>query len=179
MTTVSIIRPFSDKDASQLAQVFHLSVNQGSSSHYNEQQRAAWSPKIRSEQIWLERLAGTYTWVAEIEQKVIGFINLKRVSGFDFAKSVESAKSNGGIVLSAEIDCLFVHPDYTGVGAASNLYQVLEAKALSIGLVQLTVEASYLAKPFFERFGFHATRQNSHQRGEQVLVNFSMSKALV
>ncbi|MGS0681802.1 GNAT family N-acetyltransferase [Shewanella sp. 125m-7] len=189
------VRPFTNDDVSQLAQVFHLSINLGTGSHYNEQQRAVWSPTIRSDEAWLERLAGTLTWVAEIERQVVAFINLKNVRAYNLGSilddsaeidsSLEVVDKPGANLasnkapLTAEVDCLFVHPDFSGTGIASALYQTLEAQALDLDLVQLTVEASYLAKPFFERFGFHTKCQNSHQRGEQVLVNFSMTKDLI
>ncbi|MCL1145334.1 GNAT family N-acetyltransferase [Shewanella marinintestina] len=165
------IRPFLAKDVSQLAQVFHLSITLGASEYYNEQQRAVWSPRLRSDDIWLDRLRGTFTWVAVCEQQIVGFINLKG--------GEQAQKQFTDFLLTAEIDCLFTHPDFVGQGVASALYTELEAKARCLNITQLTVEASYLAKLFFERVGFDCTRQNQHQREGQMLVNFSMVKSLL
>lgn len=172
-----IVRHFTYGDVEQLAKVFHLSINQGTSSHYSEEERAVWSPNLRSNEYWLTRLSGTKTWVAECDLCIVGFINLK---------SDEAMKDDliaGGLREDdwkiAEVDCLFTHPDYMGTGVASELYRILEKHARTLRLSSLTVEASYLAKPFFEKFGFLVQRKNSHPRDGQLLVNFSMFKELI
>ncbi|GIU09674.1 MULTISPECIES: GNAT family N-acetyltransferase [unclassified Shewanella] len=170
------VRPFAVKDVTELAQVFHLSINQGAASHYSEMQRKVWSPNLRSDEVWLERLSGTLTWVAETSCGIIGFINLKKPSDVDCDSDI--AQAIAGSLAEAEVDCLFTHPEFVGMGVAKALYAELENKALTLGIKLLTVQASYLAKPVFERFGFETITQNSHNKGDQVLVNFSMIKQL-
>ena len=170
MTNVCRVRLFANTDVGQLAKVFHLSINQGAASHYSTVERAVWSPALRSDDDWQLRLAPTVTWVAEIGQVISGFINLKSAEA--------RASHDAGLVLSAEIDCLFTHPDFAGKGVASQLYQQLEEYALTQKIAELTVEASYLAKIFFEKKGFQVLSKNDNQRSGQVLVNFSMRKML-
>ncbi|HCE53297.1 MAG TPA: GNAT family N-acetyltransferase, partial [Shewanella baltica] len=105
----------------------------------------------------------------------VGFINLKIGADSD----VEAA---------AEVECLFVHPEYARSGVATSLYFALFEEVKILALKRLTVEASYLARPFFEKQGFRSIRRNEHKRflnasdkaqGQaQVLVNFSMTLAL-
>ena len=164
------VRLFTKADVGQLANVFHLSITQAAASHYSEEERAVWSPALRSDDDWLLRLAQTVTWVAEEEGIISGFINLK--------PTIETLDSEGKFILSAEVDCLFTHPSFVGKGVASQLYQCLEQHAISQQISELTVEASYLAKPFFEKQGYRLLSKNEHSRADQVLVNFSMRKKL-
>lgn len=172
------VRPFVINDVTELAQVFHLSIKQGAASHYSEQERAVWSPNLRSDEVWLERLSGTLTWVAEANQRIIGFINLKKPSDLNGDSHIDIEQATAGFLTQAEVDCLFTHPEFVGMGVAKALYLELEKKALTLGVKQLAVQASYLAKPVFERFAFQTIKQNSHNKGDQVLVNFSMVKPL-
>ncbi|MEZ9821110.1 GNAT family N-acetyltransferase [Shewanella sp. 10N.286.45.A1] len=164
------VRLLTKADVGQLAEVFHLSITQAAASHYSEEERAVWSPALRSDDEWLLRLAPTVTWVAEEEAFISGFINLK--------PTIETLGSDGEPVLSAEVDCLFTHPSFVGKGVASQLYQCLEQYAIAQQISELTVEASYLAKPFFEKQGYRVLSKNEHSRADQVLVNFSMRKTL-
>ncbi len=170
MTKDCLVRLFTKADVGQLANVFHLSITQAAASHYSEEERAVWSPALRSDDDWLLRLAPTVTWVAEEGGLISGFINLKPI--------VETLGSGGEPLLSAEVDCLFTHPNFVGKGVASRLYQCLEDHALAEKVAELTVEASYLAKPFFEKQGYRVLSKNEHSRADQVLVNFSMRKKL-
>ncbi|GIU34695.1 GNAT family N-acetyltransferase [Shewanella schlegeliana] len=172
-----IVRPFTCGDVEQVAKVFHLSINQGASSHYSEAERAVWSPNLRSNEYWLTRLSGTKTWVAECDLCVVGFINLKSDDLITDDLIAGDLKKRGRQI--AEVDCLFTLPDYIGIGVASELYRTLEKHARALRLTSLTVEASYLAKPFFEKFEFQVKRKNSHPRDGQKLVNFSMFKELI
>jgi len=74
------IRLFTPSDVSQLAAIFEASVMQGSGEFYSFAERSAWAyieGEIRSEHYWLERLKGTTIWVAEADNMLVGFINLK------------------------------------------------------------------------------------------------------
>ena len=74
------IRLFTPSDVSQLAAIFEASVMQGSGEFYSFAERSAWAyieGETRSESYWLERLQGTTIWVAETDNMLVGFINLK------------------------------------------------------------------------------------------------------
>lgn len=169
METVSV-RFFTEQDVDQLAILFHLSITEGASSHYSTDERAVWSQAPRSHQDWLARLQPTTTWVAVEGDIIVGFINLKSAT----LKPLDSAKEG----LMADIDCLFSHPDFTRRGIATALYDYLEEFAVMQHVKELTVEASYLAKPFFEKQGYKVLSKNEHPRAGQILINFSMSKIL-
>ncbi|MGL4713770.1 MAG: GNAT family N-acetyltransferase, partial [Shewanella sp.] len=129
----------------------------------------------RSEDYWLKRLKGTTIWVAEADNMLVGFINLK----VSVDNNVEAA---------AEVECLFVHPEYARSGVATSLYLALFEEVKMLALKRLMVEASYQARPFFEKQGFRSIRRNEHKRfvnaadkaqdQAQVLVNFSMTLVL-
>ncbi|MGL4838205.1 MAG: GNAT family N-acetyltransferase [Shewanella sp.] len=179
------IRLFSSKDVTELASVFNASVMEGAQEYYSLTERLAWVQhrgEPRSEAYWLAKLADTLTWVAEEDNKLVGFINLKPIN----LQTPSLTLGSEGQV--AQIDCLFVHPDYGRAGVATLLYLALLEEAKRRGLKKLTVEASYQARPFFEKQGFHCIRRNEHRRyltaadeqqnKPQLLVNFSLLLSL-
>ncbi len=76
------------------------------------------------------------------------------------------------------IDCTYTHPDFQGKGVASSLYDYLLMQAKQAGIKRLYVEASFIAKPFFEHRGFSVVKKNEVQRKGVSLVNFSMENPL-
>lgn len=102
---------------------------------------------------WGERRASRPTWVAEVDGRVVGFIDLE---------------SDG------HLDMLYVAADFQGRGVATALLDhVLEA-AKARGLARVFTEASLTAKPFFERRGFGVLRPQTVERHGQSLTNFQM-----
>lgn len=96
-------------------------------------------------------------FIAIIENRVAGFIELDA---------------------DGHIDCTYTHPDFQGKGVASALYKHLLAEARRRNIKRLYVEASLIAKPFFEHRGFSVVKKNAIQRNGVFLVNFSMEKYL-
>ncbi|QSX39755.1 GNAT family N-acetyltransferase [Shewanella cyperi] len=157
--TIKVIEA-DEEHLGQIAELFHAAA-EGAGEHYSQAERQAWSPELRSLAVWQARLAPTKVWVAVEDEAVLGFINLlPRGAG------------------EGEIDCLFTHPGAGRRGIASALYQVLATEARDRGLQCLRVEASFYAKPFFEKQGFKVLSRNEHSRGGETLVNFSMTLAL-
>jgi putative acetyltransferase len=76
------------------------------------------------------------------------------------------------------IDMLYVDPDHAGQGAGGALIDALTRLAAARGAKRLTVEASEVAKPLFERQGFRAERRNLVRVGDQWLPNTTMTKTL-
>ncbi|MCH1931576.1 GNAT family N-acetyltransferase [Shewanella acanthi] len=172
------VRLFSPQDVSQVAAVFDASV-MGSQEYYSLTERLAWVQHkggARSEAYWLAKLEDTTTFVAEADGKLVGFINLRLCPEHEFD------------CLVGEVDCLFVHPDYSRAGVATQLYLALLEAAKNRSVKRLTVEASYQARPFFEKQGFNLLRRNELRRyitpedkmqdKAQVLVNFSLMLSL-
>ena len=88
-----------------------------------------------------------------IEDEVAGFIELE---------------SDG------HIDCTYVLPKYQQIGVATLLIQHVFSLAKKLGLKKLYVEASFVAKPLFEKFGFIVKRKNEVIKDGVVLINYSM-----
>ncbi|MEZ5537052.1 MAG: GNAT family N-acetyltransferase [Thiolinea sp.] len=120
--------------------------------------KAAWAPAPVDYGYWSERLSVKKPFVAIIDHRVAGFIELE-ADGY--------------------IDCTYTHPDFQGRGVVSGLYAYLLAEAQRRGLQRLYVEASLVAKPFFEHRGFSVISKNEVQRHGVSLVNFLMERYLV
>jgi len=140
--------------ASAIAELFTLAVHAIDEAIYNQAQKAAWAPKPVDVAQWQKRLAQTQPFVLLIEQQVAGFMELEQ---------------------HGHIDCAYVHPTYQRQGVASALFEQVRQVATRKQLTQLTVEASLVATPFFEKLGFTVTNQNKVVRKSLVLINNSMS----
>lgn len=150
------IQTYKNEWARDIADLFFQSVHAIDPSVYTREQKEAWAPTPDYER-WSERLARKRPFVAMIENHIVGFIELDT---------------------DGHIDCTYTHPDFQGIGVASSLYEYLFVKAKEAGIKSLYVEASLIAKPFFEHRGFSVVKKNEVQRNGVTLVNFSMEKHL-
>ena len=139
--------------ADQIAELFHQAVHAIDNSVYSEQQKIAWAPATIDYQKWRKRLANKQPYVAIIDKQVAGFIELD---------------SDG------HIDCTYVLPKFQGLGVASALFNHLKVAARKKGITELYVEASLVAKPVFEKFGFILEKENAVIRANTRLTNYSM-----
>lgn len=151
------IQNFSEQWAKEIADLFYASVHAIDESIYTHEQKSAWAPAPIDYAFWAARLKTKQPFVALVEKRVAGFIELDA---------------------DGHIDCTYTHPDFQGMGVASKLYEHLLAEAISRNIKRLYVEASIIAKPFFEHRGFSVFRKNEVQRNGVSLVNFSMEKNL-
>ena len=151
------IQTYSSERAREIADLFHQSVHAIDPSVYSPELKEAWAPTPVNYERWSERLNEKKPFIAVIENRVAGFIELDA----------------GG-----HIDCTYTHPDFQGKGIASSLYEHLLEEAKSINIKRLYVEASLIAKPFFEHRGFSVVKKNEVQRNGASLVNFTMEKQL-
>jgi len=151
------IQIYSANKAREIADLFHQSVHAIDSSIYTSEQKEAWAPTPVDYEHWLERLNSKKPFLALIGSRVAGFIELDT---------------------DGHIDCTYTHPDFHGKGVASALYEYLLEEAKSRKFKYLYVEASLIAKPFFEHRGFSVVKKNNLQRNGESLVNFSMEMYL-
>lgn len=151
------IQPYTEEWASDIADIFYQSVHAIDPKVYTKEQKEVWAPSPIDYQLWSERLRIKKPFIAIIDNQVAGFIELDD---------------------DGHIDCTYTHPDFQGQGVASSLYDALLKKAREKGLKRLYVEASLIAKPFFERRGFIIVKQNEIQRKGVTLINFQMEKNL-
>ena len=152
------ITHYENRYASQVVACFLNSVQMISDAFYNQDQCNAWSASAADMPWWQERLINKQPYLAIQSGVLAGFIELD---------------ANG------HIDGLYVHPVYQRQHVATALYQYAENTALAKHMPRLFVEASYVAKPFFEKQGFVILRKNENIRGGQMLLNFFMEKILV
>lgn len=155
--TETIVRKFRDTDAAPAAQIFYDAVHIGAKEFYDEDQRNAWAPKIPDTDVWCKRLKSQTTYIAERDGVVVGYMTLDD-QGY--------------------IDLTFVAPQFAGKGIARKLYEIVEKDALDRGITHLTSNASYLARPFFERQNWLVLKQQIIERGDVTLANFVMEKYL-
>lgn len=74
------------------------------------------------------------------------------------------------------IDCTYVYPQFQRTGVARLLYDALETKARQQKIQHLYVEASIVARPFFEGRGFSFVKENCVSRNGESFTNFTLEK---
>jgi putative acetyltransferase len=153
------IRPYGQRDARDLADVFFRSVRQAARSDYTAAQVRAWLPERPSPALMHQRAGdGRMVMVAADERdRVIGYIDLEK---------------------SGHIDHLFCAPEAVGQGVASRLYDAAEAAARTQGIGRLYVEASEPARRMFERKGFTVLARQDLIRHGVAIHNYQMEKRL-
>ncbi|HZZ61897.1 MAG TPA: GNAT family N-acetyltransferase [Roseiarcus sp.] len=155
MSEVSL-RPYAPADARRCVEIFRSSIEE-LADDYDAEQREAWASAADDAEAFAARLEGALTLIAVIDGAAAGFASLK---GAD------------------EIDMLYVDPDFAGLGAGKALVDALTKLAAARGAKSLTVEASEVAKPLFEKQGFAAQRRNLVRVGDEWLANTTMTKSL-
>ena len=153
------IREYRPSDAAQLASIFYRSVREVACRFYSAAQVEAWAPSVGDPSGW-NTLASD------------GRITIVAVNEADLPVAFGNIERNG------HVDHLFSSPEAVGTGAASAIYNQLEAAAVSLGLARLYVEASECAFPFFERKGFKKIRRNDFEKRGVPIHNYSMEKLL-
>ncbi len=151
------IRNYRQSDAEPIADLFREAVHSLSSEYYSRRQRQAWAPIPPDYNHWRQRLRQSRPLVATIDGQVAGFIELEA---------------------SGHIDCLYVRPSYQRRGVARRLAERVISLAAERGLALLWVEASIVARPLFAALGFQQYRSNRVLRSGEVLVNYSMRRAV-
>ncbi|GAA1581096.1 GNAT family N-acetyltransferase [Kribbella sancticallisti] len=148
------VRAYEPGDAEPTWESYFRAIRDTASEHYSPEQVAAWAPESVDLVEWNERRLAAHTFVAVIEERVVGFSDV----------------TDGGL-----LDMLFVHSDVGGRGVAKALVESVVARARELGLTELHTHASRTARPAFERFGFEVERVNDQNwiRGEN-LPNYDM-----
>ncbi|WP_147125499.1 GNAT family N-acetyltransferase [Shimia ponticola] len=148
------VRPFQPDDAAACAQVYFRAVRDGAVRYYSDAQRRAWAPETPDSTALGEKLLNAETFVAVRDGEVVGFMSMTR---------------------AGHIDLAFVLPDEMGRGTADALYAALLNRAVSLGIAELTVDASHLARSFFLRHGWIAGPAETIIRNEVSLSRTFMS----
>ncbi|WP_281561073.1 GNAT family N-acetyltransferase [Thalassomonas sp. RHCl1] len=152
------IRNFYLSDARALTDIFYTSIHQVAREYYSQAEINQWAPMPIDYPHWQAKFQQMAPYVAELDNQVAGFMAL----------------ADDGLIGLA-----YSHPGHQKKGIATALYRHLELQARLQGIKILTVNASYLAKPFFAKQGFAVLRKNEIARNGEILVNWSMEKHLV
>lgn len=155
------IRRYRDTDARATRSVFERAVRVTAAAHYTGEQLAAWVPDDSLGVVlddWATRRAAVTTWVAELDDAVVGFTDLDVEIGY--------------------LDMLFVDPNAGRRGVGSALIRQVLDEARALGLREVTVQASRTAQPVFERHGFVVVREQQVERRGVLIENAAMRVVL-
>ncbi|GAA2724649.1 GNAT family N-acetyltransferase [Cellulomonas aerilata] len=148
-----LTREYAGSDAAATLDLFTRAITTTGRARYTAEQVAAWLGSPRDPAQWNADRLRVYTAVAEIDGQVGGFTDL----GDD-----------------GYVDRLFVHPALGRRGVGQALLQHVRTVAADRGLVELTTHASLVARPVFERAGFHAVHDDVVRRDDVELLRFFM-----
>jgi len=156
---VKIIK-YKETDIKEIVSLFYETVHSVNSKDYSQLELDAWAPKDEKEfkmKSWQQTLEENITFVAKINNKIVGFSDITH-NGY--------------------LDRLYVHKDYQGKGIATALVDILEVEAKKINLLEIDTEASITAKPFFEQRGYKIVCSQTVERKGVKLTNFKMKKRI-
>ncbi len=153
------IRKIKAEDLELIVALFKETVHHVNAKHYTPLQLQVWAPDHihYSDDRW-QSLLSNIAYLVEINAVIVGFADMT-IDGY--------------------LDRLFVHKNHQRQGIASMLVHKLESILLESGVIKITTEASITAKPFFEKIGYRALKeQNKPRLGGIVLTNYLMEKCL-
>ena len=79
------------------------------------------------------------------------------------------------VIDSSDIECVFTHPDYRGIGVASSLFEETFSELERIGIKKIFLEvrkSNRVAKKLYEKLGFKeiSQRKNYYDGKEDAMV---------
>lgn len=146
-----VIREYKSSDCEEIIRLFYNTVHFVNSKDYNEKQLNVWAPKNADFDKWQKSFENHYCIVAVENETLVGF---------------------GDIDKTGYLDRLYVHKDYQGQGVATALCDILEKQCTG----KIVTHASITAKPFFEKRGYTAVKEQSVERSGIMLTNYVMEK---
>ena len=150
-----VIRDYQPQDSKALVKIFENAILAIDNRIYSTSQKQAWIGN-HSDEFWQHRFEKTLPFMAVIGDRVVGFIEF----GFD-----------DGI---GEIDCFYVEPTMQGQGVGKALFDKVLSVAKDNDVIQINVNASHIAKAFFEKQDFQTVQKNSVERSGFILENWLM-----
>ena len=151
------LRKYRSGDWGEVVKLFYETVHFVNSADYTKKQLDAWVPKDMSLPAFENRLLNNYTVVAENNDIIVGFGNVKGTGYFD---------------------CLYTHKDYQGRGVATLIADDIEKYFYNQGVQIITTDSSITAKPFFEKRGYIVLQEQSVECRGQLFTNLKMQKKL-
>ncbi|MFT5511667.1 MAG: putative acetyltransferase [Bacteroidia bacterium] len=144
-------------DIPSLIEVFETGISQAAKADYSPLEIQSWLETAQIATRWSRLIEEQYVLIVLEGNKVVGFGSLK---GEDY------------------VDFIYVHGQHLRKGIAQRVLDALISKAVFQNVDFLCSDVSLTAKPFFEKNGFKVIHKNENQRGNEVLINFRMRKAL-
>ncbi|WP_260601208.1 GNAT family N-acetyltransferase [Vibrio cholerae] len=135
--------------------MFYHTVRNVNLRDYSQAQVEAWAPDDFSSEIWQRKMNLLSPFVAEIDGKIVGYSDLQE---------------NG------LIDHFFCHHEHQGRGVGRQLMEHVLRMGKLQGITRFYSEVSITARPFYERFGFKVTQEQTIEVRGQKLCNFVMEK---
>ncbi|MCI0766922.1 GNAT family N-acetyltransferase [Bacillus sp. TL12] len=151
---------FNKQDTKEIINLFYETVHSVNAKDYSKIQLDVWAPqeeKCNKIEIWRESFIQNITYVAKINDTIVGFSDMTH-KGY--------------------LDRLYVHKNYQGKGIASALIDKIEAEARKLKLREIITNASITAKSFFQRRGYSIVCVQDVERKGVTLTNYHMRKAL-
>lgn len=166
-----------------LGTIYHDTVRSIDPSIYSEDEKRAWAPGRPSVSHWLLRFRKAPPYIAWLNNAdpATALPSEEEKQGPPDHVSMDYRASVVGFMNLEEdgnIDLAYVRKEYQRKGISSLLYHQIESEARQRRLLRLQVDASYLARPFFEKHGFKTLRKNRILRNGVSLVNFTLEKNL-
>lgn len=149
------LRPYQSSDLQDLGKLFYETIHIVNQKDYTPEQLQAWAPTRTAPVGWHERFLHTFTQIAVLENKIVGFGNIEK-TGY--------------------LDCFYVHHAYQSCGIGTAICDKLEQYAMQQGAQQITVHASITAKSFFQKRGYDLIQEQLVKRNDVFLKNYKMQK---
>lgn len=146
------LREYCPLDCLPLAQLFYDTVHAIDTGDYTTQQLNVWADGHPDLAAWNRSFLRHYTLVAQQEDQIIGFADIRR-DGY--------------------LDRLYVHPDWQRRGVATALCNQLENRC---GAPCFFAYASITALPFFQKRGYQVVEAHQVDRHGVVLNNYFVEK---
>ncbi len=147
------IRNYERNDLKEMIALFHNTVKEVNSKDYGQGQIKVWARTIDTidEQVWHQQFDSSNTFVAVIDDTIVGFINLY----------------NNGY-----LDKLYVHHQYQRKGIANALCDAAE----SMVVTPIKVDSSITAYPFFLKRGYQLVTEEQKIINHIVLTRYKLLK---
>lgn len=151
------IRHIRPEDYFSVSRIFFCAVHEGTSHAYSLAERRAWGGDTIDLPRWKDRLITLTGFIAEVGGEPVGFITVDQMGYIDLA---------------------FVLPSAAGKGIGSAILGRAEHLAMTQGATCLTTAASLAARPFFQKHGWVALKEEQVERGGVTLKRYQMQKHL-
>jgi putative acetyltransferase len=151
------IRNYRPADAEALAEVYRDAARNLGREVYTEEQTSAWARHPEDLERFRAALAEGLTLCAEVDGAPVAF---------------------GQLHPPDHIAYLYCHSAHVRRGHAAKILAALEDHAASRGVATLHVEASRVARPFFERAGYRVIAEERPVRHGVEFIRFRMAKDL-